>query len=85
MSKSDPITNKEILVAVGTVLVGVLLIGLTVALFKDASVGVVASAALGAILAGIVALALLPWWARQDAKRIVRKHIREYHSTEPKP
>jgi hypothetical protein len=46
---------------------------------------VVASAALGAILAGIVALALLPWWARQDAKRIVRRHIREYHSTEPKP
>jgi hypothetical protein len=72
-------------VAVGTVLFGVLLIGLTVVLFKDASVGMVAKAALGVILAAFVAALALPWWAHHDAKRIERGHIREYHSSEPQP
>jgi uncharacterized membrane protein YccC len=85
MSKSDPISNKEILVGVGTALFGVLLIVLTIVLAPDASESTLIKASLGAILAALFATLTLPWWVRQDAKRRERKHIREYHSDVPKP
>ena len=85
MSKSDPITNKEILVGVGTALFGVLLIVLTIVLAPDASPSTLIKACLGAILAALFATLIMPWWMRQDAKRRERKHVREFHSEGPKP
>jgi len=53
-------------VAVGTALFGVLLIGLAIVLGKDASVGVLAIASLGAITAALVASLILAWcWAHR--------------------
>jgi len=84
-SKSDLITNKEVLVLVGIVIFGVLLIGLAIILGKEASGRVLASAIPWAITAALLGILTLPWWVRQDAKRIERRHIRESHSSDPKP
>jgi uncharacterized membrane protein YccC len=84
MSKSDPITNKEILVAVGTVLFGVLAVTATVTIGPQLSLDVLLRVGLGVFIACFAATLILPWWSRQDVKRSERRHIREYHTDDPK-
>jgi uncharacterized membrane protein YccC len=85
MSKSDPISNKEILVAVGTVLFAVLVVTATVTIGPQLSEDELIRVGLGVFIASFAAILILPWWSRQDARRRERRHIREYHSDDPKP
>jgi Kef-type K+ transport system membrane component KefB len=80
MSKSDPISNKEIAVAIVTGVVAVVLVVVTIRLGSHADVRTLASAGLGVIIASMIAVLALGWWTRQDIKRAVRKHVRESHS-----
>jgi hypothetical protein len=85
MSKSDPITNKEIVVAVATVLFGVLAVTATVTIGPQLSTDVLQRVSLGVFVACFASILILLWWSRQDVRRSERRHIREYHSDDLKP
>ena len=77
-------TNKEILVGVGTILFGVFAITTVLLIGPDLSAETLLKSLLGVLIAALVAVLVLPWWALQAMKRVERKHVREYHSADPK-
>jgi Kef-type K+ transport system membrane component KefB len=85
MSKSDPISNKEIVVGIVTIVAAVVVVVVTIRLGSHAEVRTLTSAGLGVIIAALIATLALGWWTRQDIKRAMRKHVREAHSPTEEP
>jgi hypothetical protein len=84
MSKSDPISNKEIVVGIVTIVAAVVVVVVTIRLGSHAEVRTLTSAGLGVIIAALVATLSLGWWT-QDIKRAMRKHVRDAHSPTEEP
>jgi hypothetical protein len=63
----------------------VLAVTATVTIGPQLSQDTVIRVGVGVFIASFAAILILPWWYRQDVRRSERRHIREYHSDDPKP